>query len=79
MWRGLGKISPEGIYLEAYGDGVLFDQAVQEHWSSPAGSRLVMVTARLEEVTPELVGEVGDLEMGFVRSGKAGRPCRQKS
>jgi hypothetical protein len=72
MWRGLGTISPKGIYLEAY--GALSDYAIQKYRLSPAGSRLVMVTARLEEVTPEQVDEAGDLQMGFVRSGKVGCP-----
>lgn len=64
MWRGLGLLSPRGLFLEAYGE-------VDEHVlnrllaGSPAGSRLVVVAARLEPVTVRKVREMGEVELGI--------------
>jgi hypothetical protein len=55
MWSGLGIISPKGLFLEAYGE--ISEFVLQKYEQSPRGSRLVIVTARLEKVSKKQVRE----------------------
>lgn len=74
MWQGLGILSPKGIVLEAYGESSKF--VLDKHRAAPKGSRLVLVTARLEHVSARKIAADGDFKLGIVPSKK---PTRRTS
>jgi hypothetical protein len=64
MWRGPGVLSPRGLYLECLATGS--EQLLHRLRESPRGSRLVMVTARLERVTSRQVCKImEEVELGI--------------
>lgn len=71
MWQGLGILSPKGIVLEAYGESSKF--VLDKHKAAPKGSRLVLVTARLEHVSARKIASDGDFKLGIVPSRKLSR------
>jgi hypothetical protein len=64
MWQGIGILSRQGKIIEAYADGSYAEAKFSLY--HPKGSRLVLVTARLENVTKKQAQQAGVL--GLVRS-----------
>ena len=72
MWRGLGLLSPRGLFLEAYGE--VSEYALNRLLAgSPAGSRLVAVAALLEPTTARKVRRMGEVKLGIANPPKKGR------
>ena len=69
MWRGYGVVSPKGLFLEAW--SARSEYVVNQLRERPKGSRLVLITARLEKIS---VGQFrtdrSNSELGFVEPPK---------
>jgi len=76
MWQGLGILSPKGIILEGYGEHSKF--VLDKHKAAPKGSRLVLITARLEHVSQRQIASGGDFKLGIVPSKKLPRRTTTK-
>lgn len=71
MWRGFGVVSPAGLSLEGW--GARSASVLERFFQAPRGSRLVMITARLETVTRRQFEEAGEEGLGFVDAEKEDR------